>query len=65
MKKIGGYLFFFGVGSIILGFFDLQFIILSWIDAWGESTGWKIRIGMAVVGGGLLFLGSRLEGSGA
>ncbi len=57
MKKWGGYLFFFGVGSIVLDFFHLQFVILAWIDTWGPSVGWGIRIGMAVVGAALWLLG--------
>ncbi len=57
MKKWGGYLFFFGVGSIVLDFFHLQFVILAWIDTWGPAVGWGIRIGMAVVGAALWLLG--------
>jgi hypothetical protein len=53
MKTIGGYMFFFGIGSIVLSFLNMQFIILSWIDTWGATTGWAIRIGLAVVGGAL------------
>jgi hypothetical protein len=29
--------------------------ILIWIDMWGETIGWAIRIGITVLGG-LLFL---------
>lgn len=61
MKSIGGYLFFFGIGSIVLGFLNMQFIILSWIDTWGETTGWAIRIGMIVVGGVLWLLGRKQQ----
>ncbi len=57
MEKWGGYLFFFGVGSIVLDFFHLQFVIPAWIDAWGPAVGWGIRIGMAVVGAALWLLG--------
>jgi len=51
MKKWGGYLFYFGVGSIVLSFLNMQFIILAWIDLWGPTVGWAIRIAMVVVGG--------------
>jgi len=57
MKKWGGTLFFFGVGSIVLSFLNMQFIILAWIDLWGPTVGWAIRIGMAVVGGLMWLLG--------
>ena len=65
MKQIGGYLFFFGVGSIVLYFLDMEFIILSWIDAWGPTTGWAIRITMSVAGGVLWLLGHRQEAEAA
>lgn len=53
MKRLGGTLFFFGAGSIVLYFLNMEFIILSWIDHWGPTVGWGIRIGMAVVGGAM------------
>ncbi len=56
MKKWGGYLFFFGVGSIVLSFMDMEFILLTWIDNWGEGIGWSIRIGLALVGGAMWLL---------
>jgi len=55
MKKLGGYMLFFGIGSIVLSYLNMQFIILAWIDMWGSSVGWAIRIGL-IVGGGLLLL---------
>ncbi len=61
MKSWGGNLFFFGVGSILLHFLNMQFIILAWIDLWGPTVGWVIRIGMAVVGGALWLVGNSRE----
>jgi hypothetical protein len=61
MKSLGGLLLLFGVGSIVLKMIDRQFIIMSWMDSWGESTGWAIKIGMSVVGGGLWLMGQALE----
>lgn len=57
MKSIGGYLFLFGIGSIILDFLNMQFKLLMWIDNWGPTVGWSIRIGLTVVGAALWFLG--------
>ncbi len=59
MKKWGGTLFFFGVGSIVLYFLHMQFIILAWIDHWGPTVGWGIRIGMAVAGAAMWLLGPK------
>lgn len=56
MKTVGGYLFFFGAGSIALDFVGMEFILMSWIDNWGPSVGWSIRIGIAVVGGAMWLL---------
>jgi hypothetical protein len=61
MKSIGGYLFFFGLGSIILNFLDMQFRLLMWIDNWGATVGWSIRIGLMVVGALLWFVGRSKE----
>ncbi len=59
MKQVGGTLFFFGAGSIVLYFLNMEFIILSWIDHWGPTAGWGIRIGMAVIGGALWLISPR------
>ncbi len=50
MRQLGIYLMIFGIGSIILSFLDLNFRLLLWIDAWGLTTGWIIRIGLTAVG---------------
>ena len=65
MKKWGGYLFFFGVGSIVLYFLHLQFILLAWIDMWGMTVGWTIRSGLAVVGAAMWLLGREPESEAA
>ena len=60
MRKIGMYLAIFGLGSMVLSFLDRNFIIMMWIDKWGETTGWIIR-GAFIVLGIILFV---LGGSG-
>jgi len=50
VKRLGLYLVIFGVGSMILSFMNMEFVILAWIDHWGPTVGWGIRIAMAVVG---------------
>lgn len=45
-----------GVVSIVLSFIDYNIKLLAWIDLWGETAGWIIRIALIVVGAGLFFL---------
>ena len=47
----------FGAGSIILHFLDMNFTILSWIDNWGNTIGWGIRIALVVIGVILFIIG--------
>lgn len=44
------FLLLFGVGSSILQLFNYDFVILMWINMWGDQIGWLIRIGMIVLG---------------
>ncbi len=50
-------MFFFGIGSAVLYFLNVEFIVLMWIDMWGPTTGWIIRGALAVVGGILWLVG--------
>ena len=61
MKGLAGLLLFFGGGSIVLNLIEMEFVIMSWMDMWGERTGWAIKIGMLVVGSGLWLMGHALE----
>ena len=61
MKKWGGYMFFFGLGSIILSFLGMQFVILIWIDFFGPIVGWIIRIGLTLGGAALWIAGKAAE----
>ncbi len=55
LSSIGGFMVLAGIASILLHFFDYELRILKWIDLWGTTIGWVIRIGL-IVGGGLLFM---------
>jgi len=61
MKQFGGYLLFFGVGSILLHFVGLQFILMSWMGWWGETTAWEIRVAFVVIGGLMVWWVKRNE----
>lgn len=61
MKSLGGLLFIFGLGSFVLNFLGMEFTLLSWIDNWGPTTGFAIRVGLIVIGGALWLLGRKQE----
>ncbi len=56
LGQIGGFIALIGVVSAVLSFFNYNLRILMWIDLWGTTMGWIIRIGLIVVGVLLLFM---------
>ncbi len=50
-----------GVMSIVLSLFNYNVKLLAWVDLWGESMGWIIRISLIIGGGALFFLLGRDE----
>jgi len=56
MKRLGVYMALFGIAAIILPYFNRQLSILSWIDNWGETASWAIKIGIVIVGAILFFM---------
>ncbi len=61
MQGLGSLLFLGGVGSSILYFLNMQFVLLMWVDMWGDSVGWIIRIAMIVAGALLWGAGMMLD----
>lgn len=61
MKKLGGYIAFFGLLAIVLNFFDRVPTILQWIYEWGDTTAWAIKIGLVIIGGALYFMGGKKQ----
>lgn len=56
MKSLGMYMAIAGIASIGLLFMDMNLAILVWIDSWGPTVGWAIRIGFVVLGAAIFFL---------
>lgn len=54
MKSWGVFLIIMAVGSVLLPRLGLQFIILSWIETWGETVAWMIRGALLAIGIGLV-----------
>lgn len=55
MKRLGAYIALFGLAAIILPYFDRQLSVLSWIDNWGTTVSWAIKLGLIIVGSFLFF----------
>tara|TARA_R110002049_G_scaffold308777_2_gene514037 strand:- start:1068 stop:1286 length:219 start_codon:yes stop_codon:yes gene_type:complete len=61
MKKIGGYFAVIGIALIVLPYFGLTIRFLDWIDNWGDTVSWAIKIGLILVGAVLFFMGKPSE----
>jgi hypothetical protein len=61
MQGIGSLLVLLGAGSFLLGYLNVEFLVISWIDKWGTGVGNGIRAGMIVVGVVLWLLGRNKE----
>ncbi|MFN8578988.1 MAG: hypothetical protein U0354_19340 [Candidatus Sericytochromatia bacterium] len=56
ISQLGVFFTIMGAGSFILNLIGFQFKLLIWIDHWGTSTGFLIRIGLIIVGAILFFV---------
>ncbi|QDP01892.1 hypothetical protein [Thalassotalea sp. PS06] len=55
MKQVGLYLMIAGIASLLLNLVGYELKILMWVDNWGDTTGWAIRLGAIVVGALMFF----------
>lgn len=55
LPSIGAGMAVMGIASTLLSFFNYNLRLLMWIDLWGTSVGWIIRI-LLIVGGGAIYL---------
>ena len=58
MRKVGGYMIFFGLFAIVLDYLDRVPTILAWIYEWGDTIAWVIKIGLVAIGAVLYFMGA-------
>lgn len=58
LSQAGIILAVMGIMSIVLSIFNYNIRLLAWVDMWGDTMGWVIRISL-IVGGGILFLALR------
>ncbi|PJZ71132.1 hypothetical protein CH373_01020 [Leptospira perolatii] len=58
LSGVGGFICIAGLASSGLSLIDYNLKILMWIDNWGMTVGWIIRVGL-IVGGAALFFFTR------
>ena len=56
MKFLGLFLLIIGLVSILLPLIGGNLLVLKWIDQWGETISWAIRIGITVLGAILYYM---------
>jgi len=58
MRSIGSILVLVGAVSAFLKLFvpGMYHALLIWVDNWGSTTGWFIRVGVILLGIGLMWL---------
>jgi len=50
-----------GLISVLLSIFNYNIRLLAWIDSWGTTMGWVLRVVLILAGGVLFFLFGRAE----
>lgn len=50
MKFLGLFLLVIGVISLLLPLMGANLLFLNWVDQWGTTVSWSIRIGVTVLG---------------
>ena len=61
MKRAGMYMMIIGAFTAVLPVVGMQSRIFGFLDSWGPTTGWAIKIGLIVIGAVLYFRGSTNE----
>ena len=56
LRSIAGFVALAGLASIGLHLFGYNLRILGWIELWGETVGWLIRVALFVGGAVLYFV---------
>ena len=58
MERVGSFMALAGVVSAIASFFNAELRILFWIESWGDTMAWVIRL-VLIAGGAALIAMSR------
>jgi hypothetical protein len=61
MKSLGMWMVILSLGSFVLRMMGMDFILISWMDNWGDAMGTGLRLGAAAVGAVLFVIGMKQE----
>jgi hypothetical protein len=61
MRSLGIMLIILGIGSALLSYIGVHFIVLLWINHWGPNVAWAIRGGLVALGVLMVLLGRRSD----
>jgi hypothetical protein len=64
MRSWGIWFIIMGAGSYLLRMFGMDFILVSWVDSWGATTGHIIRGAVVLLGIVMVVAGGRGEAEG-
>ncbi|WP_266203274.1 hypothetical protein [Pontibacter kalidii] len=56
MKFIGLFLLLAGLVSLALGLTGANLVVINWLNQFGETASWAIRIGVTLLGGIIYYL---------
>ncbi|ALJ01442.1 hypothetical protein [Rufibacter tibetensis] len=56
MKFLGLLIFLVGLVSLLVASFGANHFLLLWVDNWGRSIGWAIRVAITIFGYVLYYL---------
>ncbi len=54
LNLLGRFLLGYSLASAVLNWIGYEFILLSWVNHWGEGMGWIIRVLAGIVGAVLM-----------
>lgn len=55
MKFIGLFLLLAGLVSLLLPLIGGNLLVLNWLNQWGDTASWAIRVGITILGLVLFF----------
>lgn len=61
LRRLGIFLIIISLLSFVLHLIGAEFIVLSWVDMWGTTTGYAIRAGILALAVVFLIISHKYE----